>query len=399
MKILTQHNFNELVNQIYQTHEAMKGYALKAVNVSLTLRNWLFGFYIVEYEQNGADRAKYGENLIDELYKSLAEKGLKGVVPTSLRLCRSFYVAYPQIQPTVSVELQARGMKQIQQTLSVELQSFDNENNIIQQTLSVELQQKFGTVSQELQNTENQSFVNPIKLLTNLSFSHFSELLKIDEPLKRAFYEIECIKGTWSVRELRRQINSLFYERTGISKKPEKLIERVQNSAEKQNFEDVVKSPFVFELLGLKARDVVLESDLEQAIMDNLQNFLLEFGTGFCFEARQKRILIEDEYFPIDLVFYHRILHCHVLIEIKIDEFKHKYIGQLNAYLEHYKRHEMHEGDNPPVGILLVTNKNSTLIEYAKGSMDNQLFVSKYLLELPNKEDLFKIIEKEYRNI
>jgi len=365
MKLLKHHNFSELVNQICQAHEALKGYALRAINVSLTVRNWLFGFYIVEYEQNGEDRAKYGERLLDNLSKSLSNKGLKNISAAELSRFRQFYYVYPQIFGTLS-----------QKRL-----------NLPEQIL--------GTMSQELQSVENQLSVEPIKLLTNLSFSHFSELLKIDEPLKRTFYEVESIKGTWSVRELRRQINSLFYERAGISQKPEKLIEIVQNSTEKQNFEEIVKSPFIFELLGLKAKDVVLESDLEQAIMDNLQNFLLEFGTGFCFEARQKKILIEDEYFPIDLVFYHRILHCHVLIEIKVDEFKHKYIGQLNAYLDHYKRNEMHDGDNLPVGILLVTNKNSTLVEYAKGSMDNQLFVSKYLLELPNKEELMKIIEKE----
>ncbi len=181
MELLKQQNFNELVNQICQTHDALKSNALKAINVSLTIRNWLFGCYIVEYEQNGADKAKYGENLIDELSESLEKKGLKGVAPTPLRLCRSFYITYSQIQQTVSVKLQALGIKQIQPTASV-----------------------------ELQNTENQLFVAPIKLITNLSFSHFSELLKIDDPLKRAFYEIECIKGTWSVRELRRQINSLF---------------------------------------------------------------------------------------------------------------------------------------------------------------------------------------------
>ncbi len=365
MKLLKHHNFNELVNQIYQVHEALKDYALKAVNVSLTVRNWSFGFYIVEYEQNGEDKAKYGEYLLANLSKSLSNKGLKNISVAELSRFRQFYSVYPQIFGTLS-----------QKRL-----------NLPEQIL--------GTMSQKLQNNENQLLVDPIKLLTNLSFSHFSELLKIDDPLKRSFYEVESIKGTWSVRELRRQINSLFYERAGISKKPEKLIEIVQNSAEKQNIGEIVKSPFIFELLGLKAKDVVLESDLEQAVMDNLQSFLLEFGTGFCFEARQKKILIEDEYFSIDLVFYHRILHCHVLIEIKVDEFKHKYIGQLNAYLEYYKRNEMHEGDNLPVGILLVTNKNCTLVEYAKGSMDNQLFVSKYLLELPNKDELMKIIEKE----
>jgi hypothetical protein len=145
----------------------------------------------------------------------------------------------------------------------------------------------------------------------------------------------------------------------------------------------------------LKAKDVIYESYVEQAIMDQLQQFLLELGNGFCFEARQKKILIEDEYFFIDLVFYHRILHCHILVEVKVDEFKHEYIGQLNTYLEYYKQQIMTENDNPPVGILLVTSKNSTLVEYAKGSMDNQLFVSKYLLELPNKEEILKIIREE----
>ncbi len=180
-----------------------------------------------------------------------------------------------------------------------------------------------------------------------------------------------------------------------MSSKPEKLIESIQNKSEKLHIEEIVKSPFTFEFLGLKAKDVVYEADLEQAIMDNLQHFLLELGNGFCFEARQKKILIEDEYYFIDLVFYHRFLHCNVLIEMKIDEFKHEHIGQLNVYLEYYKRNVMTDKDNPPVGILLVTNKNSTLVEYAKGTMDNNLFVSKYLIELPNKEDLKKIIEKE----
>jgi predicted nuclease of restriction endonuclease-like (RecB) superfamily len=359
------HNFSGLINKISEAHEALKGYALKAINVSLTVRNWLFGFYIVEYEQNGEDRAEYGKYLLENLSKSLSDKGLKNIAAAELSRFRQFYITYPQIFGTLS-----------------------------QESLNLP-KQIFGTLSQELQIFDKQISVEPIKLLTNLSFSHFSELIKIDDSLKRAFYEIECIKGTWGVRELRRQINSLFYERAGISQNPEKLVDMVQSAVEKQNFDDVIKTPFAFEFLGLKAKDVVLEPDLEQAIMDNLQNFLLEFGNGFCFEARQKKILIGDEYFFIDLVFYHRVLHCSVLIEIKVDEFQHKYMGQLNAYLEHYKRKEMHEGDNPPVGILFVTNKNNTLVEYAKGTMDNQLFVSKYLLELPNKDELIRIIKKE----
>ena len=262
-------------------------------------------------------------------------------------------------------------------------------------------EQILGTLSQELQvesQTADNLSVDPTKLISSLSFSHFAELIKISDPLKRSFYEIECIKGTWGVRELRRQINSLFFERTGLSRNPEKLMELVQIKAEKINVSEIIKSPFTFEFLGMKAKDIVEESDLEQAIMDNIQHFLLEMGNGFCFEARQKKILIEDEYFFIDLVFYHRILHCHVLVEIKTDKFRHEYIGQLNAYLEHYKRHEMRKGDNLPVGILLVTSKNNTLVEYATGTLDNQLFVSRYLLEFPQKAELERIIEQEVRN-
>jgi predicted nuclease of restriction endonuclease-like (RecB) superfamily len=345
-------------------NEYLKIYAVRSVNICLTLRNFLFGYYIVEYEQKGNDRAKYGEKLLENVSKSLSAKGLKNVSAAELSRFRQFYSVYPQIFGTLS----QKSLKLPEQIL--------------------------GTLSKELQTVDYIS-VDPVKLITNIPFSHIVELLKIDNPIKRLFYEIEIIKGSWSVRELRRQINTLFFERTGMSRKPEVLIESVQNASIKLNVDEIIKSPFTFEFFGFKSKDVVYELDLEQAIMNNLQDFLLEMGNGFCFEARQKKILIEDEYFFIDMVFYHRILHCHVLVEIKVDEFKHEHTGQLNVYLEHYKRNVMTEIDNPPVGILLVTNKNNTLVEYAKGTMDNNLFMSKYLLELPNKEDLIKIIKEE----
>jgi predicted nuclease of restriction endonuclease-like (RecB) superfamily len=304
-------NFGQLTQHIKQTHDALQSYAVKAINIGLTLRNWLIGHFIVEYEQHGEDRANYGEHLLEKISAALVQNGLKNVSVAELSRFRQFYTVYPQI---------------------------------------------LGTLSQELQVAKNKSSVEPIRLISNLSFSHFAELIKITDPLKRSFYEIECINGTWGVRELRRQINSLFFERTGLSRKPEKLIELVQTNAEKINVSEIIKSPFTFEFLGMKAKDVVVESDL---------------------------------------VFYHRILHCHVLVEIKVDKFRHEYIGQLNAYIEHYKRHEMREGDSLPVGILLVTGKNNTLVEYATGTLDNQLFVSRYLLELPRKEDLERIIEME----
>ena len=359
-------DFASLVGNIFNAHEYLNIHATKSVNVCLTLRNFLFGYYIIEYEQKGSDKAKYGHKLLENISKELAAKGLKNISAAELSRFRQFYSIYPQILGTLSQK------------------SFNIPNQIL------------GTLSQE-SLSENDISIDPVKLVTQIPFSHISELLKIDDPLKRLFYEVETIKGTWSVRELRRQISTLFFERTGMSKNPNALIKSVQKLSVKLNADEIIKSPFTFEFLGLKSKEVVYESDLEQALMDNLQDFLLEMGNGFCFEARQKKILIGDEYFFIDLVFYHRILHCHVLVEIKVDEFKHDYIGQLNVYLEHYKKNIMTNTDNPPVGILLVTNKNNTLVEYAKGTMDNNLFVSKYLLELPNKEALVKIIREELK--
>ena len=160
----------------------------------------------------------------------------------------------------------------------------------------------------------------------------------------------------------------------------------------------VIRDPYVFEFLGINPREVMGESDLEDALLDKLQEFLLELGFGFCFEARQKRILIGDEYFFVDLVFYHRVLKCHVLVELKVDSFKHKYIGQLNTYLSWFKSNEMIEGDDPPVGILLCTSKNQALVKYALAGMDNQLFVSKYQLELPKTKVIEKFIEERMLN-
>lgn len=375
MSKLQQITFDELINNILQTHDSIKEYAYKAINVSITIRNWAIGAYIVEYEQSGKDRANYGDHLLANISEKLAQKNLTNISAAELSRFRRFYIVYPQILGTLS-QISAKLPKPILGTLSQI--STEVENNAL--------------------STEKTMLIEPLTLITCLSFSHFAELIKIAEPLKRLFYEVECIKGTWSVRTLRRQISTLLFERTGLSKKPDKLIEITQQNTQLAKPEDIIKSPFTFEFLGLNAKDVVYESDLEQAIMSNIQNFLLEFGNGFCFEARQKKILIEDEYFYIDLVFYHRILHCHILVELKVDEFKHEYMGQLNTYLEYYKRNVMTENDNLPIGILLVTNKNNTLVEYAKGTLDNNIFVSKYLLELPNKEVLQKIINDEIRN-
>jgi len=195
-------------------------------------------------------------------------------------------------------------------------------------------------------------------IITKLSYTHLEQLIRIDDDLKRTFYEIECIKGTWSVRELKRQIVSLYYERSGLSAKPEELSELVQKKAIPQKATDIIKNVYAFEFLDLNIKDVVEESDLETALLDHLQDFIIELGNGFCFEKRQKRILIGETYYFIDLVFYHKILKCHVILELKIGAFDHGDIGQLNTYLNYFKDEISEENDNAPVGILLVADKD-----------------------------------------
>jgi len=310
----------------------------------------------------------------------LTETGMEGMAPRSLRLYRKFYLTYPQIWQTVSAEsLSSLFPEAIWQSLSAK-SGTGTLTGIV------------GTVSPKLQTP-------PDRLIKSLSFSHFAELIAIENSLKRTFYEIECIRGNWSVRELKRQIVSMYYERSGLSKNKEKLAELVRSGAEPAEPELAVRDPYIFEFLGLKPQEVMSESDLEDQLLDKLQEFLLEMGHGFCFEARQKRILIGSTHNFVDLVFYHRILKCHVLVELKVDEFTHEHIGQLNTYVSWYKENEMTEGDNPPVGILLCTRKDNPLVEYALAGMDNQLFVSRYQLELPKKEEMQRFLAQQIRAV
>ena len=334
--------FEMLADSIKNINTKAGNAAKSAVNQLMTLRNWAIGYYIVEYEQGGSDRAEYGTHLLKTLEEQIAEKGMNS---TLFKWCRQFYILYPQIGATVSHEF----------------------------------------------------ITKPEILVNTLSFSHIREIMVIDDAFERFFYETECIKCNWSVRELRRQIKTNLYVRAGISKKPELLI---QPSEDNRNITSItIKDPFTFEFLGLDAKEAVSESDLEQALMDHLQEFMLELGEGFCFEARQKRIVIDDKYYFIDLVFYNRLLHCNVIIELKNDEFKHEDLGQLNAYVGYYKKNEMVKGDNPPVGILLCTDKGSEMVEYALSGMDNQLFVSTYMLHLPDKKKLQEFMLKEMENM
>jgi len=372
-------NFKELVSNIQTLHLQLQQSAVNAVNQTLTIRNWLIGHHIVEFEQNGQDRAEYGKSLLKSIAGKLSH--IKGLDERSLRRFRLFYLYYPQLADPI------RG------SLSPELR----------------VNQKWGTLSPVFGTSEKTgSLTPPMKtgllvsgeiILSKLSYSHIELILAIDEPLKRTFYELECIKGSWSVRELKRQINSLYFERSGLSKSPEKLAKLVQRKVKPQASTDIIKNIYAFEFLGLPVQEIVEESDLERALLDNLQQFIVELGYGFCFEARQKRILIGGKYYFVDLIFYHRILKCHVLIDLKIGEFEHGDIGQLNTYLNFYKEEVSEPDDNQPVGILLVAEKDHALVKYATAGMDENLFVQKYLLKLPDAKILQQYVETELMEI
>ena len=371
------HSFDELTKIIRDTHDAAQTTAVKAINRMQTMRNWLYGYYIIEFEQHGKDRAEYGTQLLKRLEERVNRKGL---TETLFKNSRKFYRLYPQmveniigvISPTVSDKLleskDASGLCDTQMT----------ENEHIENS---------PTVSDGFRTTGQM-------IISRRSFSHIVEIMTVDDPLARYFYEQECIKCTWSVRELRRQISTNLYVRTGISSNPEKMLSLPSLQGHDNN-ELQIRQPFTFEFLGLKANEVVGEKDIENALIDHLQDFLLELGKGFCFESRQKRIIIDDEYYYPDLVFYNRILHCGVIIELKDEEFSHQNLGQLNAYVSHYKEHEMQPGDNPPIGILLCTRKGKKMVEYALAGMDNQLFVSTYMLQLPDKKTLEDFLLKQ----
>jgi predicted nuclease of restriction endonuclease-like (RecB) superfamily len=376
-------NFEKLVSTIQTASNHLQQNAVKAVNIHLTLRNWLVGFYIVEYEQNGDDRAKYGQQLLNSLANEIS---IKGLGETNLKLCRQFYNVYPEIVGILTSECDNLIPVSIRQTLSGELKSSNIEEDRIRQTLS-----------DELEANGNTKYL--LQLLLSCSFSHIAELIKLEETTKRKFYELLILKTTPSVRELQRQIYTLTYERVGFSQNKEIALKQIRNKITPELNTDLVKTHYFFEFLNLKHPELVEESDLENALINQLQEFIMELGNGFCFESRQKRILIGDEYFFIDLVFYHRILKCHVLIELKTEKVNHEHIGQLKTYINYYKKNYTLPNDNPPVGILLVTTQNKTLVEYAIADSDKDIFVSQYLLQLPDKEQLVTFINEELKKL
>ena len=361
----TSFSFDHLSELVLQLHDSAYSATVKAINRFATIRNYVIGFYIVEYEQHGNDRAKYGDRLLKRLAESVNKRGIN---ETILKNCRRFYLAYPQIKDYLTAISPTTSEKSLGKSPTA------------------------SDKSSQISPTVSDNFITPAaELVSKLSFSHIVEILTIEDPLARFFYETECIRCCWSVKELRRQISTNLYFRAGVSQKPELLLERTEINTSPAI---TIKDPFSFEFLGLRP-EAFTENDLENALIGHLQEFLLEMGKGFCFEARQKRMIIDDEYYFADLVFYNRILHCNVIIELKDDEFRHADLSQLNAYVSYFRENEMNLGDNPPVGILLCTRKGDKMVEYALAGMDNDLFVSTYMLSLPDKKALQEFLLKE----
>ena len=375
--------FKQLSTLLVSTNDTLYHQAVKAVNMHLTLRNWLFGFYIVQYEQNGEDRAEYGKKVLDILAKQI---NIKGLTAPELSRCRQFYLCYAQILGSVTQEFDLPAS--ISQSLTDQLQQIrKNKKN---KTVIL------GSLTQESLEEEIKYYK---ALFQKVSFTHFTELIKIKDPLKRKYYELLIVKQTLAVRELKRQVNSLSFERLGLSSNKTKALAQIEKSIKPTKANEAVKDLYFFEFLQLPHKEVIEESDIEQALLNHFQEFIMELGIGFCIEARQKKILIGDEYFFIDLVLYHRILKCHVLVELKADAFNHAHIAQLNTYVNYYKKEIKETADNPPIGILLVADKNKPLVEFALGTMSNKLFVSKYQLQLPNKKELEIFVKEEIKKL
>lgn len=326
-----------LIIEIKTLINQTKSSLLKTINSEMVKLYFEIGKRIIENEQGGKLRAEYGKELLKHISQELTEEFGKGFSVSNLKQMRQFYTVY-----------------QKRQTLSGEF---------------------------------------------NLPWSHYCELIKIEDETKRLFYERYAIEEGLSVRDLKRQIQSLFYERLHLSIEKKSLIIHERDKFIPESMEETLKDPYILEFLGLEERYEYNESDLEQAIMDNLQKFLLELGQGFSFMARQKRFTLDNDHFYIDLLFYNIYLKAYVVIELKTTKFKHEYSGQINFYLNYVKDQLNKEDDREPIGIILCTEKCNTQVQYSLIGIDKQIFPTKYKVSLPTQKDLQKLIDQTKKSV
>ncbi|MEI6280991.1 MAG: PDDEXK nuclease domain-containing protein [bacterium] len=350
----------KIVNDIQHIIRQAQQTAYRSINRAMLEAYWLVGKRIVEEEQGGETRATYGKATIKKLSEELQKEFGKGFSERNIEQMRLFFLAYP-IPQTLSAELPTA----IQQTLSVK-----SDGVLISETVSRKL--------------EIPAF--------KLSWSHYQMLLRIPDKEERAFYEIESEKNQWSVRELKRQLDSALYLRLSLSKDREGIKKLAEKGQIIEKPQDAIKDPYVLEFLNLKEHYRYSENDLENELIDKLELFLLELGKGFTFVARQKRISFEERHFYIDLVFYNRILKCFVVIDLKIGDLKHQDIGQMQMYVNYYDRNVKLEDENKTIGIVLCQDKSETLVEITLPENNKQIFASRYQTVLPSQEELKKIL-------
>jgi predicted nuclease of restriction endonuclease-like (RecB) superfamily len=333
-------NYGSLLDRIAAIFTQARTKAIRDIDLTQVMAYFEIGREIVEYEQAGKRRAGYGEELIVKLAEDMTGRFGRGFSERNLRNMRALYLTFP-----------------IRQTLSAESAS---------------------------------QVAAPSNFTPSLSWSHYCELLKVDEPLARSFYEKEASQSNWSVRELKRQMNAMLFERLALSKDSRAVMRMAREGQIVEHPEDAIKDPYILEFLNLKEETAYTESQLEQALIDKLQSFLLELGKGFSFVARQKRITIANRHYYIDLVFYNRLLRCFVLIDLKRGEFDHADAGQMNFYLNYYRENEKQADENDPIGLILCAGKDDLFARYVLGGLTNKVFASKYKLALPTEKELRK---------
>jgi len=328
--------------------ESAHGTIARAVNFEMVRAYWLIGREIVNEEQKGSVRAKYGKKIIEKLSRDLTAKYGSGWSTSHLWHVRQFYALYKNRPPENLHTLRA------------------DSNNEILHTLRAEL-----------------------------SWSHYRVLMRVNNPQARSFYEVECVNNNWAARELERQKGSLLFERLSLSKDKKGLMRLARKGQELQTYNDMIKDPYILEFTGLAPQLKLYENKLEQALIDNLSKFLLELGKGFTFVARQKRISFDGDHFYIDLVFYNTILKCYVIIDLKIGKLVHQDIGQMQMYVNYYDREIKQPEDNPTVGLVLCEDKKEAVVRYTLSKDNKQIFASRYKLYLPTEEDLVRELKRE----
>ena len=388
--------FLDLVAHIAEVDGAARLVAGRSLQRVLSLRNWLIGASLVEFEQAGEDRARYGQRLMSKLSRALAEAGCEGLSTSNLKNFRQVTLAYPGLDAAAVGRRLAFPEPRFRQT-SGEMRGAAE----IRQTSGESSGPPFPSLARRVPEQQQLPWRDSdwlARLFTILTFSHLLELSRIDDSQQRAFYELHCLKERWSVRELQRQRDSLLYQRIGLSESRDEILALARQGALAESPAAQLRDPYIFEFLGIERRAVMSESELEQALIDHLQQFLLELGRDFCFIDRQYRITAGNRHHYLDLLFFHRRLRCLVAIDLKLGAFQPEHAGQLRFYVNYLAEHVAHAEENPPVGILLCAERDAEVVRFATAG-DEDLFVTRYQLNLPSEEQLIGWLHKERARI